>query len=188
MEGKPRATAETVEEAAEVEETEVTPAQRAEHVVAADVPRYLSIEKLGIVNARVFSMGINSAGELDVPYNIFDIGWYSQSSKPGSGGVLVMDGHNGGPNVEGVFKHLNQLYTGDLIVVERGDGTKFTYKVVENNEVPLSAADDYMKTAFTSPVLGTEALTLISCVGEWSQVQQTYLSRQFVRAVLVENN
>ena len=41
-----------------------------------------------------------------------------------------------------------------------------------------------MTTAFTSPVPGTEALTLISCVGEWSQVQQTYLSRQFVRAVL----
>ena len=187
MEGKPRVAAETVEEPAEVEETEVTAEQRSEHVVPADAPRYLSIEKLGIVNARIFSMGINKSGELDTPANIFDVGWYSQSSKPGSGGVLVMDGHNGGPNVEGVFKHLNTLYEGDLIVIERGDGEKFTYKVVENKEVALSEADNYMKTAFTTPVQGTEALTLISCIGEWSQVQQTYLSRQFTRAILIQN-
>ena len=124
QEGRARATAETVEDATatEVDETEVTTEQRREHNVEPTAPRYLSIEKLGIINARVYSMGINTSGELDTPYNIFDVGWYSQSSKPGSGGVLVMDGHNGGPNVEGVFKHINQLYAGDLITIERGDG------------------------------------------------------------------
>ena len=183
-EGSARATVETVTEPEPVEEVEVTVEQRAEYSVPADHPRYLSISKLGIVNARVMSMGVNAAGELDTPYNIFDTGWYNQSSRPGHGGVLVIDGHNGGPNVEGVFKHLNQLYAGDEIVIERGDGERFVYSVVENKEIPLSEADDYMITAFTSPVPGTEALTLISCVGEWSQVQQTYLSRQFVRAVL----
>ena len=82
--------------------------------------------------------------------------------------------------------HLNQLYAGDEIVVERGDGQTFTYQVVDNKEVPLSEADDYMTTAFQSPITGRESLTLISCIGEWSQVQQTYLSRQFARAVLVK--
>ena len=186
-EGAPRAVANLVEAVIqEVDETEVTTEQRAAHTVAPDEPRYLSIEKLGIVNARILQMGINAQGELDTPYGIFDIGWYSQSSKPGTGGVLVMDGHNGGPNVEGVFKHLDTLYNDDLIVIERGDGEKFTYKVVENKEVPLAEADEYMHVAFSSPVPGTESLTLITCIGEWSQVQQTYLSRQFVRAVRVQ--
>lgn len=188
-EGSERAAVESVAEttpAREVDETEVTEAQRTAHTVAADEPRYLSIEKLGIRNARIISVGVNSAGELDTPYSIFDVGWYNRSSKPGTNGVLVMDAHNGGPNVEGVFKHLNQLYADDLIVIERGDGAKFTYKVVENKEVPLAEADAYMATAFSSPVPGTEALTLISCIGDWSQVQQTYLSRQFVRAVRVQ--
>jgi len=183
-EGSERQTVETVEEPAPVEEVEVTEEQRAEYTVPADQPRYLSISKLGVQNARVLSMGINAAGELDTPANIFDVGWYNQSSKPGHGGVLVIDGHNGGPNVEGVFKHLNQLYQGDEIVIERGDGEKFIYTVVENKEVPLAEADDYMHIAFASPVPGQEAITLISCIGEWSQVQQTYLSRQFVRAVI----
>lgn len=187
-EGMPRAVANLIEEVVqEVSEEEVTEQQRREHTVAADEPRYLSIAKLSIKNARIFSMGINKSGELDTPYGIFDIGWYSQSGKPGyNNGVLVMDGHNGGPNVEGVLKHLNQLYAGDEIVVERGDGQTFTYQVVDNKEVPLSEADDYMTTAFQSPIPGRESLTLISCIGEWSQVQQTYLSRQFARAVLVK--
>lgn len=186
-EGSLRRVVETVEQAAEaveVDETEVTEEQRYEYTVPADHPRYLTIEKLGIRNSRVLSMGINSAGELDTPRNIFDVGWYNQSSKPGTGGVLVIDGHNGGPNIEGVFKHINQLYSGDEIVIERGDGQKFTYTVVENTEVPIADADDYMRVAFASAVPGLEGLTLISCIGEWSQVQGTYLSRQFVRAVI----
>ena len=184
-EGSLRRVVETVEEAVEqVDETEVTEEQRSEYSVPANHPRYLTIEKLGIYNSRLLSLGINAEGELDTPRNIFDVGWYSQSSKPGDGGVIVIDGHNGGPNIEGVFKHINQLYSGDEIVIERGDGEKFVYTVVENKEVPLAEADEYMHVAFASPVPGKEALTLISCIGEWSQTQGTYLSRQFVRAVI----
>ena len=183
-EGSPRAAVETVTEAEPVDETEVTEEQRAEYSVPADHPRYLTIEKLGIYNSRVLSMGINAAGELDTPRNIFDVGWYNQSGKPGKGGVLVIDGHNGGPNIEGVFKHINQLYNGDEIVVERGDGEKFIYTVVDNKEIPIAEANDYMHVAFSTPVPNNESITLISCIGEWSQVQGTYLSRQFVRAVL----
>ena len=178
----PNAVTETIE----VDETEVTEAQRAEHIVAPDEPRYLSIDKLGIKNARVLAMGLTKDGALDTPYNIFDVGWYNRSSKPGAGGVMVIDGHNGGPGVAGVFKNLNQLYPGDLIVIERGDGEKFTYKVVENKDVPLSEADQYMSKAFASPVAGEEALTLISCIGGWNQTYQTYDHRQFTRAVLVK--
>ena len=58
--------------------------------------------------------------------------------------------------------------------------------VVENKTVALSEADDYMKTAFKSPVAGKESVTLISCTGDWSQQQKTYLSRQFTRAILVD--
>lgn len=67
-EGMPRAVANLVEEVVqEVSEEEVTEQQRREHTVAADEPRYLSIAKLGIKNARVLQMGINKSGELDTP-------------------------------------------------------------------------------------------------------------------------
>lgn len=158
-----------------------------EYIVAADRPRYLTIERLGIHNARMLSMGINQKGELDTPLNIFDVGWYESSGKPGAGGTLVVDGHNGGPHVHGVFKDLPVLTVGDVIQVERGDGEIFKYSVVENNSILLSEADSYMLTAVKSPDPGRESITLISCTGEWSQQQGTYLSRQFTRAVLVSS-
>ncbi|MBR5389580.1 class F sortase [Candidatus Saccharibacteria bacterium] len=190
-EGSSRAPVESVDpdavtESIEVDETEVTEEQRAAHTVAPDEPRYLTIEKLGIYNARIISVGLTTDGALDTPYNIFDAGWYSRSSKPGSGGVLVMDGHNGGPGVDGIFKKLNQLYSDDLIIIERGDGAKFTYKVIENKEIPLADANQYMSVAFSSPLPGTESLTIISCIGGWNYNKQTYDHRQFTRAILVE--
>ena len=186
-EGSERVVIDTTEEdEEELVEEKPTESQVAEYVVAADRPRYLSIEKIGINKARVLPMGLNSKGELDTPINIFDVGWYEGSSKPGQGGTSIIDGHNGGPHVLGVFKNTPTLVNGDIITIERGDGVVFRYKVVENKEIPLSEADAYMRVAAESPESGKESVTLISCTGEWSQQQRTYLSRQFTRAILAE--
>ena len=186
-EGSERAVAENSTSRDDLDETEPTEDTIAEWVVAPDRPRYLSIEKLGIKNARVLPMGVKSSGELDTPRNIFDVGWYEGSSKPGEGGTLMIDGHNGGPNKFGVFKKLPDLVVGDILQIERGDGVFFNYRVVENNSVSLSDSNSYMSTAASSPEEGVESLTLISCTGEWSQSKQTYLSRQFVRALLQQD-
>ena len=185
-EGSERAVAEQSSESDQLDETEPTESDVAEYTVAPDRPRYLTIEKLGVAKSRIKPMGVNSKGELDTPNNIFDVGWYESSGKPGQGGTMIIDGHNGGPHVYGVFKNLPDLTTGDIIQVERGDGTIFKYKVVENKSVPLSESDKYMSTAARSPEHGKESVTLISCTGEWSQAQGTYLSRQFTRAILVD--
>ena len=185
-EGSERAEAVAVEEEP-LEETAPTEQEKKEYVVAAELPRYLSIPKLNVINSRVIAVGVKANGEMGTPNNIFDVGWYNASGKPGQGGVMVIDGHNGGPHVHGVFKDLPSLVEGDIIKIERGgDGEIFEYKVVENKTVLLLEADEYMKTAFLSPEPGKESLTLISCTGEWSQRQGTYLSRQFTRAILVD--
>lgn len=186
-EGSERVVIETTdEEEVELVEEEPTETEVAEYVVAADRPRYLSIERIGVKNARILPMGVNAKGELDTPVNIYDVGWYEASGKPGQGDTAIIDGHNGGPHVIGVFKNTPTLVNGDIITVERGDGVIFRYKVVENKSIPLSEADAYMRTAAQSPEPGKESITLISCTGEWSQQQRTYLSRQFTRAVLVD--
>ena len=184
-EGSERAATEQTDDVS-LDETEPTEAEIKEHTVAPDEPRYLTIDKLGVKNSRILGMGVNMKGELDTPRNIFDVGWYEYSGKPGQGKTMVIDGHNGGPHVHGVFKNLPSLAAGDIIEVERGDGAKFKYKVVENVTVPLEQSNEYMSTVEQSPERGKESVTLISCTGEWSQQRGTYLSRQFTRAVLVE--
>lgn len=184
-EGSERAIA---EENLEVQEEliEIVPTKEEvqEYHVADDHPRYLSIARLGIEKARILPMGVNSKGELATPNNIFDVGWYEASGKPGQGGTIIIDGHNGGPHKFGVFKNLPELSEGDEIIVERGDGEIFVYEVVENKTVSLGDADAYMKTAARSPISGKESVTLISCTGDWSKQQNTYLSRQFTRAII----
>lgn len=168
----------------EVDETEITKEQIKEHIVPADHPRYLSIDSIGVKNARILSIGTKASGELSTPAGIFDAGWYNASAKPGTGGTIVIDGHNGGPTKIGIFKHLPNVKVGEKIKIERGDGTIFTYTVKENKTVLLSESNDYMKTAFKSPEPNKESLTIITCTGDWSSVQKTYLSRQFLRATL----
>ena len=183
-EGSERAVAESSGPDLEVEEDEP---DSESYTVAADRPRYLSIEKLGVKNARILEVGINSNGELSTPKNIFDAGWYFASGKPGFGGTMLLDGHNGGPTKDGIFKHLDTLTIGDLITVERGDGEIFTYSVIENASVDLDESDAWMSRVQQSPESGKESLSIITCTGEWSQARNTYLSRQFLRAVLVES-
>lgn len=167
-----------------LDETEPTPTAIAEYTVAAQYPRYLSIEKLGIHNAKIIQVGLKSNNEVGTPNNIFDAGWYNGSDLPGTGGTAIIDGHNGGLTKSGIFKTLPSLAIGDLITIERGNGTFLTYSVAENVAVPLSEANDYMLKARVSPVQGKESITLITCSGKWNG--KTYDHRQFVRATLVE--
>lgn len=185
-EGSERAVAETVEPEEELIEEEPTEQEVREYTVAPDRPRYLTVEKIGVNKARILPMGVNSKGELATPNNIFDVGWYEASGKPGQGGTMIIDGHNGGPHVLGVFKNLPNLVEGDIITVERGDGVIYKYKVVENKSVLLSESDAYMSVAARSPEAGKESVTLITCTGDWDSVRGTFMSRQFTRAVLVE--
>ena len=186
-EGSERAASTTIQGDEELDEKKPSNDEIKEYIVAPDRPRYLMVDRLGISKSRILPMGINVSGELDTPRNIFDVGWYESSGKPGQGGTLIIDGHNGGPHVHGVFKDLPKLVNGDVIKIERGDGEVFEYQVVENIAVPLDEANSYMVTAANTPVEGKESVTLISCTGEWSQQQGTYLSRQFTRAVLISD-
>jgi LPXTG-site transpeptidase (sortase) family protein len=172
----------------EVDETPVTEEQIRAHTVSPDKPRYLKASFMGqSTKARIREVGLTQSGAMATLPSIFDVAWYRYSSKPGEGGTIVMNGHNGGPTRIGIFKHLDQVQEGDIITVERGDGVIFKYQVYENQILSLVEASRYMATMLKSPIEGIESLSLISCTGEWSQTQRTFLSRTMVRAFLVEN-
>ncbi|MBR1875404.1 class F sortase [Candidatus Saccharibacteria bacterium] len=186
-EGSERATAGVVGDvdSSEVSDEVVTEEQQKAYIVAADKPRYLTIEKLGVRNARIFEVGVNAKGQMETPNTNYDAGWYNGSSVPGSGGTAILDGHNGGPSSYGIFKKLNTLVAGDNIKIEMGDGRIFEYRVYDNFEVKLSDADSKMSLLAVSPVAKTESISIITCTGEYSLKQKTYLSRQFLRATRV---
>ena len=152
------------------DETKVSNDAIAKYKVAADLPRVITIEKLG-VKARVLQMNVNSDGSMQSPINIFDAGWYTGSVKPGQPGASIIVGHASGTTLGGVFNKLESLNAGDTISVERGDGKILRYQVVKKQTVKLSDVD---MNSFIRPADGvSEGLNLMTCAGEWIKNSQT---------------
>ena len=173
-----------------VDERPVTVQAKQEWTVPASHPRYISIPKLGIENARIVQLGIiKKTGQLDAPVSIHDAGWYNGSALPGKGGTMLMDGHNGGPNFGGIFEKLRELKNGDEIIIERGDGKKLTYVVKDNRDMNVNDINDPsnkwgMATMTNSIEAGKEGLNIITCVGQWDERSQTFNERTMLRAVI----
>lgn len=152
--------------------------------VAAYKPRYLSIPTIGLYNIPITEVGMWAGGQLGSPTNIRVVGWYYRSAFPGQPGVSVMDAH-GGDLGNGIFKSLPQVVIGTEIIIEMGDGRKFTYVVAEKAYKAIGTeADNYMDVAYQTLPGGVPTLSLITCTGRWIREQQTYDQRLFVRASL----
>lgn len=161
------------------DETEVTKDTIGSYKVAADLPRVITVDKLKI-HARVMPMSVNADGSLQAPANIYDSGWYSASSKPGTPGAALIDAHASGATREGLFAYLDTLAAGDQISIERGNGEKLTYKVAFKETVPLESVD---MVKLLNPYGGAaEGLNLITCTGKWLPDQKTYDHRVTVYA------
>lgn len=170
----------------ETDREQPTATEVSEYNVAPDKPRYLTITSLGIVNARVVEVGLRNNGALDTPYNIYDVGWYTDSVLPGANGTSVIDGHGGAPGI-GVFGNLPQIQPGAEINIVMGDGRSFNYVAYDTATKALGdEANNYMETAFSSPEEGKASLTLITCTGDWWQTSRTYSHRFFIRAILAD--
>lgn len=134
------------------------------YVVSSDLPRALYISKLNIA-ARVLPMSVNADGSVQAPVNIYDSGWYNGSVKPGEVGAVFIDGHSSGSTHEGLFGNLGNLAEGDTLQLEKGNGTKLTYKVVHTETIDLEAVD--MKKVLLPYGNTLRGLNLMTCAGQW---------------------
>jgi sortase (surface protein transpeptidase) len=135
----------------------------ANYAASPNVPKYLDIPKFN-VHTRVLSEGVTKSGQMQVPWNIYDTGWYNASSQPGQAGGMLIDGHSGLGAMHGVFYRLNQLAVGDLISIIRGDNTKFTYAVAKVQTVDTKSVD--MASMLVSADTAKPGLNLITCTGD----------------------
>ena len=133
------------------------------YIVAPELPRYLIIPKLG-VSARILSVGLDPRGALRTPANVYDTAWFSGSSLPGQAGAMLINGHVSSWTTRGVFFGLKTLIPNDIIKLERGDGTMFTYQVVSSQLYDANNVD--MAAAMTSIDPDKPGLNLITCTGD----------------------
>jgi LPXTG-site transpeptidase (sortase) family protein len=161
------------------DETEPDPRTLGSYTVDPSLPRFIRIAKTN-TNARVKRLGVDTHNALLAPNNTHDAGWYENSAKPGEAGAMLIDGHVGFTK-DGIFAHLKDLQKGDEISVERGDGQKFTYRVVGSQAYDADKLD--MAKALVSAEPGKPGLNLITCTGKLTSDQTSYTQRLLVFAV-----
>ncbi|MDQ2933019.1 MAG: class F sortase [bacterium] len=134
------------------------------------------------VDADVINVGVTKTNNLDVPPNFHQTGWYKFGTLPGNIGNAVIDGHvdNGG-SIDGVFKHLKDVKSGDVITITLSDKTIVRYAVTKFDVVKTTEFPGV--SVFT----GTDkaVLKIITCHGKFVKSMDTYDQRLIVTAELL---
>jgi LPXTG-site transpeptidase (sortase) family protein len=151
-------------------------------------PVRLTIPKLNI-DAGFQDNGLKSDGTMEVPSNIYDVGWFTGSVHPGEPGVAIITGHvaqirGGVVTKPGVFSDLNALTVGDKLYIQDDKGASIAFVVREiHNYDPTADATD----VFTAQDNGAH-LNLITCEGTWNAAKLSYTERLVVFSDLVVNS
>ena len=155
-----------------------TSAVHTESVAIIELPVRLMIPAIA-VDATVQYVGIdsNGTGDMDVPSNFTDVGWYKYGVRPGQSGSAVIAGHVNGEGIpEAVFHDLSTLQIGDEVFVIQADGSDEVFRVVKIAEYPYDAPTEEV---FES-IDGKVRLNLITCSGQWLPVVNMYDTRTVV--------
>lgn len=147
---------------------------------ALATPTRLLIPSLGI-DSVVIAEGVEATGEMALPEDVRQVGWYQYSVAPGSpAGSTVLAGHvDSAEQGEGAMFRLRQAEVGALVSVRVSDGTTREYRIVAREEfgkgaVPL--ADLFARE-------GQHRLTMITCGGQFDASTRSYESNIVVTAV-----
>ncbi len=166
-------------------EEEILPAQAGVAATTpatpSSIPARLVIPAIA-VDAPVQDVGIGKSGNMAVPSNYSNVGWYRWGPTPGEQGSAVINGHvDNGFGMDAVFKNISKLSPGDSVYIEQKDGTRVAF-VVEKvatymvKDVPLEELFHASDAA---------RLNLITCAGAWDPENEMYDERVVVYAVRV---
>lgn len=136
----------------------------------AAVPERLRIPALDIA-APIVAVGVEDDGEMEVPEDVDDVGWYRHGPAPGEPGAAVIAGHvdsrEQGP---GAFFDLRRLDVGARIAVTDSAGDVQRFEVVARrtyDKATLPTDELFSRT-------GPSQLVLITCGGDFDRDARSY--------------
>ncbi|MCU1405580.1 MAG: sortase [Glaciihabitans sp.] len=131
---------------------------------------------------NLIPLGIQSNGEMEVPVDYNDVGWFTGGGKPGGFGPTVIAGHVDSRSGPAVFFRLTELVVGDRFSLTGIDGQVFNYEVYR--------AENHKKAEFpTTTVFGAtldDEVRLITCGGDYNQSIGRYVDNVVVFAKKVD--
>lgn len=153
--------------------------------VQQPAPVRLMIPKLD-VTADVDLVGVHSDGWVEIPEDVARVGWYKFGAAPGAAkGSAVIVGHRDGFDVgAGALYRLSELSPGEIVKVEREDGSVLTYVVTSREAIDKEALPS--DQLFSEE--GDPRLTLISCIGYFDRDRGGYLQNIVVTATPIDDS
>lgn len=132
--------------------------------IQVSAPVELGIAQLG-VQAEIVPVGVDQDGQVVIPEDIAQVGWYKFGATPGSGqGSSVLVGHRDGRNYgKGAFYNVGSLKPGDTVTLRNAEDQVVTYRVTGRESTYKEELP--MRELFRET--GEEVLTLISCIGAY---------------------
>jgi hypothetical protein len=158
------------------------PQRRLVDVVDREAARPLRIRIPAIaVSARVVSLEREPDRTMETPKNFDNTGWYEPGSEPGERGPAVIAGHIDSTSGPAVFYRLRELKRGNLIRIQRADGSAARFRV--------EGLERWPKAAFpTRRVFGRTrlaALRVVTCSGDFDPSTGHYVDNTIVYATRV---
>ncbi|MFF8014494.1 sortase domain-bontaining protein [Streptomyces sp. NPDC007929] len=131
------------------------------------------------LDAMIDPVGVTTRGDMAVPDDPSEAGWYRHGPAPGSAhGSAVLVGHvDTDTGALGEFLALYGMRRGDRVEVHRTGDEPVTYRVTSRHTVPKEALPP---TTFRRT--GPPALTLITCAPPYIPEQGGYTSNLVVTA------
>lgn len=134
------------------------------------------------VDAAVISEGVAADGQVAIPDDIHQAGWYRWGAAPGdTSGSTVIVGHLDSDTQPGLgaFAYLRTLTTGARIDITTTNHHVWHYQVVARQELVktrLPLADIFSRT-------GRARLTLVTCGGNFNSASHSYDDNIVITAV-----
>lgn len=127
------------------------------------------------VSAIIQHIGVTPNGDMEVPSNTVDVGWFQFGARPGEIGSAVIAGHfNDRYGGSGVFSGLDKLKVGDKLYVDTYTGKSISFTVREIRMYEAGYADEVFTRNDGS------YLNLITCDGTWDSIKKNYTKRLVV--------
>ena len=149
-------------------------------VLAESKPVHIRAESIDL-DADIIELGLTENQEIEVPKKYDIVGWYKYGPTPGELGPSVILGHVAAEVGPGVFGYLRLLEPGDLIEVDREDGTTVIFRVDKLATYP----QNNFPTSLVYGDIDYAGLRLITCTGVFNEKDKTFSSNLIVYTSLV---
>lgn len=142
-------------------------------------PTTISIPSIK-VEANIEDVGLLDNGQMGVPEDFNQVGWFKEGIMPGEQGNAVLAGHVDSKTGPAIFYRLDQLSVGDEVTVQDENGKTLTFVVYDKKSFETETAPVQKIFGFSY----RSQLNLITCTGSFNREKGTHEERLVVYTVL----